>query len=99
MQKYLKFNTTAGVHNVPVGNGLYAEKKSDIETRLYNSDSFIYHYKLVTSGGTVATAELTVNIMAALERASATTWQNSEVEVNLPASAVVASIALTLSPS
>tara|TARA_R110000764_G_scaffold31067_1_gene71420 strand:- start:78 stop:374 length:297 start_codon:yes stop_codon:yes gene_type:complete len=96
MNKYLTFNTTAGVHNVPIGNGLYAEKISDTETRLYNADAFLYHYALTTSGGAVATAELTVNIMAALERASATTWQNAEVEVNLPASAVVASIALTI---
>ena len=95
MNKYLTFNTTAGVHNVPIGNGLYAEKISDTETRLYNADAFLYHYSLDTSGGAAPTAELTVNIMAALERASATTWQNSEVEVQIPSGVVVTSIALT----
>ena len=96
MQKYLKFNTTAGVHNVPVGNGLYAEKIGPTETRLYSADAFLYHYKLTTSGGAAPTAELTESIMTALIQASATTWQHPEVEVSLPAGAVVASIALTL---
>jgi hypothetical protein len=88
MQKYLKFNTTAGVHNVPVGNGLYVEKVGLTETRLYSADAFLY--------GAAPTAELTESIMTALIQASATTWQHPEVEVSLPAGAVVASIALTL---
>lgn len=96
MQKYLKINTTAGVHNVPVGNGLYAEKISATETRLYNADAFLYHYALTTSGSAAATDELLISIRTALIQASATTWQNPEVEVSLPAGAVVASVALAV---
>jgi len=95
MQKYLKFNTTAGVHNVPVGSGLFADKVDATETRLYNQNAFLYHYKLVTTGSNTDTAVLLVNINTALERASATTWQNSEVEVQIPSGVAVTSIALT----
>jgi hypothetical protein len=41
---------------------------------------------------------LLVNINTALERASATTWQNSEVEVQIPSGAEISSIALTVFP-
>jgi Zn-dependent M28 family amino/carboxypeptidase len=95
MQKYLKFNTAAGVHNVPVGSGLFADKVDATETRLYNQNAFLYNYTLVTTGNNVDTAVLLVNINTALERASATTWQNSEVEVQIPSGVVVSSIALT----
>lgn len=95
MQKYLKFNTAAGVHNVPVGSGLFADKIDATETRLYNQNAFLYNYTLVTTGNNVDTAVLLVNINTALERASATTWQNSEVEVQIPSGVVVTSIALT----
>ena len=95
MQKYLKFNTAAGVHNVPVGSGLFADKIDATETRLYNQNAFLYNYTLVTTGNNVDTAVLLVNINTALERASATTWQNSEVEVQIPSGVVVSSIALT----
>ena len=95
MQKYLKFNTAAGVHNVPVGSGLFADKIDAAETRLYNQNAFLYNYTLVTTGNNVDTAVLLVNINTALERASATTWQNSEVEVQIPSGVVVTSIALT----
>ncbi len=95
MQKYLKFNTAAGVHNVPVGSGLFADKIDATETRLYNQNAFLYNYTLVTTGSNVDTAVLLVNINTALERASATTWQNSEVEVQIPSGVVVSSIALT----
>jgi Zn-dependent M28 family amino/carboxypeptidase len=95
MQKYLKFNTAAGVHNVPVGSGLFADKIDATETRLYNQNAFLYNYTLVTTGSNVDTAVLLVNINTALERASATTWQNSEVEVQIPSGVVVTSIALT----
>ena len=98
MQKYLKFNTAAGVHNVPVGSGLFADKVDATETRLYNQNAFLYHYTLVTTGSNVDTAVLLVNINTALERASATTWQNSEVEVQIPSGVVVSSIALTVFP-
>ena len=98
MQKYLKFNTTAGVHNVPVGSGLFADKIDATETRLYNQNAFLYNYTLVTTGSNVDTAVLLVNINTALERASATTWQNSEVEVQIPSGVVVSSIALTVFP-
>ena len=95
MQKYLKFNTAAGVHNVPVGSGLFADKIDATETRLYNQNAFLYNYTLVTTGSNTDTAVLLVNINTALERASATTWQNSEVEVQIPSGVVVSSIALT----
>ena len=95
MQKYLKFNTAAGVHNVTVGSGLFADKIDATETRLYNQNAFLYNYTLVTTGNNVDTAVLLVNINTALERASATTWQNSEVEVQIPSGVVVTSIALT----
>ena len=98
MQKYLKFNTAAGVHNVPVGSGLFADKLAPgdvIELRLYNQNAFLYHYKIVSTQDNTATAALLVNINTALEKASATTWQNSEVEVQIPSGVVVTSIALT----
>ena len=98
MQKYLKFNTAAGVHNVPVGSGLFADKIDATETRLYNQNAFLYNYTLVTTGNNVDTAVLLVNINTALERASATTWQNSEVEVQIPSGAEISSIALTAFP-
>ena len=101
MQKYLKFNTAAGVHNVPVGSGLFADKiavDGVLELRLYNQNAFLYHYKIVSTQDSTATAVLLVNINTALERASATTWQNSEVEVQIPSGVVVTSIALTVFP-
>jgi len=93
MEKYLQILTGEGLHNVPVGDGLFVEQTGALALRLYSANTFSHHYLLTTVGGTVALADA---LEAACIRAAATNWQNAVVPVSLPTGETVASIRMTV---
>jgi len=93
MEKYLQILTGEGLHNVPVGDGLFVERKSATALRLYSANSFAHHYLLETVGSTVALADA---LEAACLRAASTNWQNAVVAVSIPTGETVTSIRMTV---
>ena len=93
MAKYLEITTVSGKELVPIGEGLFAERTSATEMRIYSVGAFGHHFGLVTVGSTFA---MVTAINDALQKAAETSWHNSVVPVVLPDGETVTSIAVTV---
>lgn len=80
---------------IPIGEGIFVERKSDTKMKLYWTTSLDHHVELLTVDSTVAMVKA---IEEALVEGSVKNWTDAVVPVKLPDGETVTSATVTTGP-